>query len=221
LDVRYFDKHSFTYLFHEVFAREQYFFDSDTDQPIIFDCGANIGMATLFFKWLYPRSRVVAFEPDPTTFELLSENIERNGLSSVVAHNVALWDEDVEVPFYIKHDESGSLLMSLNPARTHGKEIKVLARKLSEYIEGPLDLLKLDVEGAESRVVGELVHSGKIDLVKRLIVEYHHNISEEPSALGSFLQTLESCGWKYQLNAWSFPVALRNVFQDVLIYGYK
>lgn len=220
-DVRYLNKDSFTQLFHEVFAREGYFFESDSDQPVIFDCGANIGMATLFFKWLYPRSRVVAFEPDPTTFGVLCENIQRNGLAGVEARNVALWDENVEMPFYIKRDERGSLLMSLNSARTQGTQIKVPARKLSEYIGTSVDLLKLDVEGAESRVIGELVQSGKMNMVKRLIIEYHHHISDEPSALGRFLQILENCGWQYQLNAWFFPVALRNVFQDVLIYGYK
>jgi hypothetical protein len=37
-------------LYDEVFAREVYLFESSTTQPVIFDRGANIGMATLFFQ---------------------------------------------------------------------------------------------------------------------------------------------------------------------------
>lgn len=220
-DVEYFSQHSFAHLFHEVFAREGYLFDSDTDEPVIFDCGANIGMATLFFQWLYPNSTVIAFEPDPATFQLLCRNIERNRLKAVQAHNVALWDQDCEVCFYVNNDEPGSLLMSTNPSRMRGKQITVPAKKLSEYVNVPVDLLKLDIEGAESRVVAELVESGKIDMIRRLIIEYHHNISCEPSGLGAFLGMLESCGWRYQMNAWFFPVVQQNTFQDIRIYGYK
>src|ERR1041385_7511773 len=52
------------HLYHEVFAKDEYLFSCDTESPVILDCGANIGMATLFFKWLYPQSKISAFEPD-------------------------------------------------------------------------------------------------------------------------------------------------------------
>src|SRR6476660_7477663 len=52
------------------------------------DCGANIGMAVLFFKALHPAAEVLAFEADPLTFAHLTRTIESNQLTSVVAEQV-------------------------------------------------------------------------------------------------------------------------------------
>ena len=41
------------WLFGEIFMDASYFFHTDNDRPLIFDCGSNIGMSVLFFKKLY------------------------------------------------------------------------------------------------------------------------------------------------------------------------
>lgn len=110
-NVEYLHGQSLRLLYDEIFAREEYLFESSTPQPVIFDCGANIGMATLFFKWLYPESTVMSFEADPTTFGVLKHNIQQNHLQGVTAHNIALWNEDGHIPFFVREDEPGSLLM--------------------------------------------------------------------------------------------------------------
>jgi hypothetical protein len=56
------------WLFGEIFMDASYFFHTDNDRPLIFDCGSNIGMSVLFFKKLYQNARIIAFEPDPATF---------------------------------------------------------------------------------------------------------------------------------------------------------
>ncbi len=222
-DVDCFSRESLRYLYEEIFAREEYMLESDAQEPLIFDCGANIGIATMFFKWLYPNSTVVAFEADPASFQLLERNIEKNRLKDVSAHNVALWDENGQIPFFVNAGEPGSLLMSTHANRMSGqqKEITVEARRLSEFINAPVDLLKLDVEGAEAKVIADLLESGKLDFVHQMIVEYHHNIPNETPRLGSFLSNLESAGWDYQVNGRFFSALARNVFQDVLIHAYQ
>jgi len=113
--------------------------------------------------------------------------------------------------------------MSTHANRMSGqeKEITVEARRLSEFINAPVDLLKLDVEGAEAKVIADLLESGKLDFVHQMIVEYHHNIPNETPRLGSFLSNLESAGWDYQVNGRFFSALARNVFQDVLIHAYQ
>ena len=219
--LEYCDADSLRNLYQEIFAREEYFFECNTRTPVIFDCGANIGLATVFFKWLYPESTVIAFEADPTTFAILQRNIDLNGLVNVSAHNVALWDNNDIIPFFVIDNQPGSLLMSTNANRTHGREIKVDARRLSEYVTTPVDLLKLDVEGAERRVICDLLQSGKMSLVRRMILEYHHHIPGDAAGLGSFLTLLEQSGWNYQLHSNFFPPAEKDVFQDVMIYAYR
>ena len=55
----------FFILIREIFIYEPYHFNSKKEDPVIFDCGGNIGLATIYFKFLYPRAKVVVFEPVP------------------------------------------------------------------------------------------------------------------------------------------------------------
>jgi FkbM family methyltransferase len=120
-----------------------------TDSPVILDCDANIGLAMLFFKRLYPKARISCFEADPTTAAVLQKNVDQNHLTDVTGHNLMLSNEEGEHSFFID-DVAGSLTMSSIPDRhPNGREIKVSSGRLSRFIERPVDLLKLDVEGAE------------------------------------------------------------------------
>lgn len=177
-------------------------------------------MASLYFKWLYPKSRVQAFEPDPATFQLLQRNITQNKLN-VEAHNCALWDQDGEVDFFIDSNNPGTLLMSTDTSRLRGEAIKVPARRLSHFIDGTVDFLKLDVEGAEHRILNDLVQTGKISAVRQMVIEYHHRIGQHKSCLAEFLFKLEQAGFEYQTHAAVYPVSSRDVFQDMLIGAYR
>jgi hypothetical protein len=113
--------------------------------------------------------------------------------------------------------------MSANPERTSNcREIIVKAGKLSAYIDGPVDLVKLDVEGAEWDVMTDLKNSGKLSLIRRLIIEYHHKIGSQASCLGRFLSLLEEEGFEYQIAAAGCdPIARQGVYQDILIGAYR
>jgi hypothetical protein len=136
-------------------------------------------------------------------------------------HNVALWDEATEIPFYVDSNAPGNLLMSTNGNRTTGTPALVPARRLSTYIDQDVDLLKLDVEGAELRVLRELADSGKISRIRQMIVEYHHKIPGESSAMSHLLRILEEHGFEYQVAASGFPLAQPEHFQDIMIYAYR
>jgi FkbM family methyltransferase len=226
---------SFLYMFEEIFAKASYLFHSDTDRPLIFDCGSNIGMSVLFFKKkLYPAARITAFEPDPRTFSVLNENIRDNGLTDVPAHQVALGSRDGFVDFYRDENESSSsLLMSVNRERLAGsrwrpvlraRHIQVQARRLSTFIESDIDLLKIDVEGAELEVMQDLVAAGKLRRARRIHLEYHHHIGAAPDNFSAMLRLLESAGFGYQIRSdyggqWPWPT--ENAFQDVALYCYR
>src|ERR1700759_697713 len=122
-------------LYREIFVRQYYHFVAPTASPVILDCGANVGMATIYFKWLYPNAKVTAFEPDPKTFNLLRLNLRVNRLD-VETHNCALWDEDGELDFHIDANQPGSGLMTaVSPIYLEKADaIKVPARKLSDFI---------------------------------------------------------------------------------------
>jgi FkbM family methyltransferase len=210
-------------LLREIFFKGEYFFKANTDSPTIFDCGANIGLATLYFKHIYPNARISSFEADPTTAQVLKKNVDRNHLQNVSVHNLMLSNAEGDHPFYTAAGEAGVLSMSANPERTSNcREIIVKAGKLSAYIDGPVDLVKLDVEGAEWDVMTDLKNSGKLSLIRRLIIEYHHKIGSQASCLGRFLSLLEEEGFEYQIAAAGCdPIARQGVCQDILIGAYR
>jgi FkbM family methyltransferase len=219
--IESFDAKTLHFLYSEIFARQHYYFRSDAESPFIFDCGANLGMATLYFKWLYPHSRIQAIEPDPATFRLLERNVSANRLENVVTHNVALWDKEEDIDFFIGA-EAGTLTMSTEPSREANRiGIKVPARRLSDLIHEPVDFLKLDVEGAEHRVLSDLAATGKVSLCKQMVIEYHHHIPGQESRLAGFLKLLEQSGFRYWLHASFYPVAARRVYQDILIVAWR
>lgn len=61
----------FVLIYKDIFISKEYRFTADNDPPLIFDCGAHIGVSVLYFKKLYPKAKIIAFEPNPVTFKLL------------------------------------------------------------------------------------------------------------------------------------------------------
>jgi GT2 family glycosyltransferase len=73
------DAASFLFMHKEIFEQEIYKFISPTDEPLIIDAGANIGLSTIYFKKLYPKARILAFEPDDYIFKYLKKDNLRFG----------------------------------------------------------------------------------------------------------------------------------------------
>ena len=210
-------------LYYEIFVRQYYFFKSEREDPVVFDCGANVGVATMYFKWLYPHSRVRCFEADERTFVLLQRNISGNHLCDVITHHCALWDDNGEIDFFSDPNKPSALSMSTDPSYGTGQPTKVTARRLSDFISEPIDFLKIDVEGAEHRVLSDLITSGKISMIRRMLIEYHHRMGKNKSCLAGFLAALERSGFDYQLDSSLFykPETRNETFQPIHIACYR
>jgi FkbM family methyltransferase len=179
-EIGYTNKEEFNILKDEIFNKEVYNVDLSfkNDAPVIFDLGAHIGLSILYFKIKYPNSNIKAFEPNPNVFPILQENIECNGLNNVELHNIALGEKDEIRTFYI--DNSGYDAFStsgFNKDAWNGAQastpISVKCERLSKYITGGIDILKMDIEGAETEVIKELIANEKLGYVKNILIEYH------------------------------------------------
>lgn len=214
-----FDYDSLNFLYREIFLSKEYYFVPTGTAPVIVDCGANIGMSVLYFKNLFPKASILAFEANPRVFPLLQKNIERNHLTQVELHNIALYDHETTLSFFVG-DETKTVLGSIRKERGGEIELKVNAAKLSNYIKNykKIDLIKIDVEGAEWQIIRDLDVSGTLKLSDQYIIEFHHNINDEPSNLSAFLKFFESNGFNYNLKS-NFE-GLKG-FQDMLIHCYK
>lgn len=193
--INFFDYAPFYELFSEIFFEYIYYFESKKRTPRIIDCGANIGMATLFFKTLYPDSKIVCFEPDPITFKMLKHNIIQNSLTNVTLVNAAVSARAGKIAlFRNKNVEGGDLLMSIfrhhSTAGPNIEKIDVSSERLSKYIGAHLDYLKLDIEGAEGEVLQEIKH--KLKNVQELCIEYQYDPELHTNQLSKIMALLEN-----------------------------
>ena len=212
---------SLFHLYREIFVDRIYDMALRVPAPTIIDCGSNIGMSILHFKTLYPQARVIGFEPHPVVHGVLQRNVERNALGSVVVHRLALGAEVGTLQFFIRADDPGALNMGLFADSGASQAITVQAERLSHFIDAEVDLLKLDIEGAEEMVLQELADTGKLRRVRHIVCEYHHHIDRGIDRLSKTLATLEAAGFGYQIGAHAErPVSLRH-YQDVVIYAYR
>jgi FkbM family methyltransferase len=223
MDVAFLDHYWLVEMFEEIFLRRQYSFESAEEQPLIVDVGSNIGLSILFFKRLFPAAAIIGFEPDPAAFRLLRRNVDANRLRDVSLLNAAVYDGADSVQLYGDPTTPGSPQHSTRRGRVGGTSKEVPATRLSDHLAEPVAYLKLDVEGAERVVIEELERSGKLGLVERMAIEYHHHMEEREDLLGDLLATLERNGFGYQLEARFGPgaAAARGRFQNVLVYAYR
>jgi FkbM family methyltransferase len=204
------------YLFREIFVFGVYNFSSLNSKPIIFDCGANIGMSVLYFKLKYPDSVIYAFEPNPESVALLEKNIAQNRLAGVTIFNCGLLDRNGASLLHLG-DERGSVHAGVFARAEVNRSVSISFKRLSEYIMAleNIDLIKIDVEGAEHAIVKDLINTNTLRKSLRYIIEYHHFPPPSPQYFASFLAVFERNRFNYNI---STVFTKNGSFQDVMIY---
>lgn len=161
----------------EVFIDEEYKFTSKNRKPFIIDCGSHIGLSILYFKSIYPEAEVLGFEPNPQNFEIIQKNIKENKLKGVKVINAALSDKDAKDTLRVSFEEKepwtwgDTIVKNMWGDEDDNKKIEVRTVRLSRYINKPVDLLKLDVEGSEQKVLEEI--KDKLHFIKQINMEFH------------------------------------------------
>jgi len=216
--VHAYDYTTLLFLFREIFLSKDYYFGSNQNQERIIDCGANIGMSIFFHKYFHPQAEIIAFEPNPSAFELLQINMKANKLTGVTCIQKAVSENEEPIQFFV-NDDKGSLLSSVRSDRGGNKAIHIETTLLSKFLNKPTSLLKIDVEGAEWLILNDLkANAGKLEHVEHVILEYHHKINGESSKLCSFLSYFEQCGFEYNIRT---HYQNQGDFQDLIIHFYR
>jgi len=199
----------------EIFGDEIYRFSVDHDNPLILDCGAHIGMGTLYFKSLYPDAEIHAFEPDAANFELLQINCRANNVSKVHLHNKAVWIAEGEVLFAARASQASTIIENRDDDKTN-PAVRVSTVHLKKILQKrEVDFLKLDIEGAEYQVIKEC--GEELKRVKNLFLEYHGKV-EEVYKLNELLEIVRVAGFSvYIKNA---ADELKSPFYNKQIPGY-
>jgi len=169
-------------------------FEATTGRPLILDCGANIGISVLNYKRRHPNARIIAFEPDPQIAPVLRRNLERNGAADTEVVESAAWISDGEVRWF-SEGADGSRVVADGVDAPNVSSVHTV--DLRRYLEQPIDLLKIDVEGSEYDLVAHIAPC--LGVVDQLIVECHV-MSSEVARLGSLLTILTDQGFQIAVN---------------------
>lgn len=117
------------------------------DANRIVDLGANVGLFALLAARAFPEADISCYEADPRLAALAAQNTPEN----VTVHSVAVTKSGGDVTFYrsTASHQVGSLHKSAVETFTQAEEITVPSIPVPEAVSGPIDFLKVDIQGAE------------------------------------------------------------------------
>lgn len=172
-----------------------YEFDSNNTKPVIIDCGANIGISVVYFKRLYPNAKIIAFEPDPVLFSLLSKNISNFAFENIELRQAAVWVNDKGVDFRQEGGHSGRIAENKNDD-TVVSVPSVCLRSLLESVDS-VNMLKMDIEGAEAAVLFDC--GQMLKKCEHVFIEYHSR-NDQKQELHKILELFYDMGYRYHVH---------------------
>lgn len=140
---------------------------------VVFDLGANIGAFSVWAARRWNPGKIIAVEMETDNFNLLQENIRLNGLENkVIPLNVCVWDENGHVG--IKKHPINHGMHQVSPDAKEGVVPAYTMERLFDLLKvSKVDILKMDIEGTEERILLEKNEALFADGVGILLAELH------------------------------------------------
>jgi FkbM family methyltransferase len=159
--------------FEQVMVDQEYGFALPFPPRVIVDAGANIGLSAVTFSMLYPDAKIFAIEADRENYEILCLNAAM--YPAITPIHAALWHEDTQLS--VVDAGTGAWGMQVSPQAAKSGTTSNAVRAISlgtlckDFKLTRVDLLKVDIEGAEWEVFGTV--ADWIDRVQTICAELH------------------------------------------------
>ena len=167
-------------VFKQVFGKGDYDLELPFAPATIIDGGANIGLFAVLMASRYPNAAIVSIEPDAANYNQLCKNSKPYpGISTIKA---GLWNTNCHLQIVDQASEAWSLQVEEAPA---GTTTNLPAMHILEIMQNAgwagIDLLKLDVEGAEAMIFKDN-YEAWLGKTRMLIIELHEKAFPGSSA---------------------------------------
>jgi FkbM family methyltransferase len=169
--------------FIEIFGEDCYGVSSLPVRPRIIDGGANLGAFTLFALWKRAGALISAVEPSPDNLRYLKQNTRHVSEANLRVIQAAIWDRTGTVGLSEAASDAHHVVEGVQG---------VPCLTLASLIDGPVDLLKLDIEGAECRAL--MGAGSQLRQVQRVVMECHY-YRGRPADLSRMIGLLEDAGF--------------------------
>lgn len=176
---------------NELFIHQIYKIELPENAKII-DCGANIGLSVLYFKTICPTANIIAFEPDENNFQLLQMNSNALNDASISLHQKAVWIKDGTISF----SSNSSMSSKISENEISDAIVEIPCVQLSSFLQSTVDLLKIDIEGAEYEVLKNI--QGQLPQVENMFLEYHGDFSQN-NELCEIFDIIKNAGFKFYI----------------------
>lgn len=140
-------------VFYQIFFKEEYKINLESTPNIILDLGANIGLSAIYFAQKYPQAKIISVEPDKGNFDLCIQNTKFYKNRACI--NSAIWYNNESLKTI--DNNIGVWAISVNPVDgdnngNSGLKGITISQIFEKYGLNKIDLLKIDIEGAEKEV---------------------------------------------------------------------
>ena len=187
----------------DVYVMQQIFQNVDYALPIknfhpklILDCGGNIGCSAIFFTNVYPDAQIYAVEPDKMNFKILKLNTVF--YDNVHPINSALWDKETFICVKdVGLGEWGYMTIDTTADNPHAIKTTTVSKILAESGFDEIDLMKIDIEGAEKEVFSAPDVDDWLSKVKVLVIELHDRMKKGCSR--AFFTAMSKYDWHFEL----------------------
>lgn len=159
-----------------------------TNAKTIIDAGAHIGLFALYALALNPTAKIICLEPEPNNLLSLKQNLKNNKISSVKVIGAALAGQSGPRSLAVTPDNHNHHLVSDTLSKS---VIAVTAINLPDLLKrqkiNQVDLLKMDIEGAEYEIIAQL-RAADFAKIQNLILEYHENSDQKRQEIEAALR---------------------------------
>ncbi len=225
-DFTFVDSASFIGQYADIFEKQSYKFNTANEQPVIIDCGANVGVSILYYIRQYPKAKITAFEPDKNVFSILKKNVQKINNSNITLINKGLWNTEGEMVFMEEGADGGQVLDNNNGFLQNLKTVNIETTSLRNYLTEKIDFLKIDIEGAEAVVIEDC--ENLLLNAQRIFIEFHSTINKQQQ-LDTILSGLKKNNFRYYIESVTLSnekpfINLRTInnFDNLVsIYAYK